>query len=253
MFTKKETESDASVTLSYSNLDKSIYVARVPQKAVDLDHIVTNISKSYPSLDPYVIIHSAELIKAEILKCIGEGRAVNVLDLGTLYPTPSGGVSSDNPQADSLPALSLKFKPSKEAKAAISSVKATSFMVKTGEPSIRRVISLKDGSEEGELSRGYPARVEGKNLKIVGEGAGVFFVPEDEDGAPEKDESAWIAADSSYLIRNCPKTLEFYVPEEAMEGTRYFLAVRTRFCSSYKERKEAVTGFSPWTVTVSGA
>lgn len=251
MYNEKTTESAVSLTLSANAFDSSTYIARVPQKALGLENIVSEIAKRYPSIDPYVINHAAELLKEQILSFIKEGRAVNILEIVTVYPAPTGTVSSANPQSAGLPGLELRFRATKEAEAALSSVKAASCMIKTNEPSIRRVISLKDGNEAGILHKGYPARIEGENLKIVGEDAGVFLVPEDSGGEMSEDEGAWIkAAGASYMPTNKPKTLEFYLPDEAEAGKSYFVAVRTRYCRSCIPRKKAVTGFSPRLVAI---
>ncbi len=252
MFNEKETESSVSVTLGANSFNDGTYIARVPRKALDLDNILTDISADYPSLDPFVIAHAAELIKRQILKYIKEGKAVNILEIGTIYPAPKGTVSRANPQGSELPDLELRFRPSKEASSALSAVKPMSFMIKTNEPAISRVISLKGEAEEGKLYRGYPVRITGENLKIAGEAAGVFFVPADAEGAPDADENKWIAADASYLMRNWPKTLEFAISDEAKEQMSYFVAVRTQYCRSGILRKEAVTGFSSETVRVQG-
>ena len=245
MFERKTTESQVNVNLSASNLDADSYIARVPRNPLDIDNIVSDITAGNPSLDPYVIMHAAELIKKQILSYIKEGKSVNILNIATVYAAPKTVVPRVNPQVDDLPALALKFAPSKEAIAALAAVKPASFMIKTNEPAIKRVVSLKDGDEGGTLHKKYLARVEGENLKLVGDDAAVFFVPADGEGAPSGDEGAWIkAADTSYLPLNFPKTLEFYIPDAAEEGVSYFVAVRTRYNRSGKERKQAVTGFS---------
>lgn len=250
MFTEKPAEGAVSVSLTASAFDKDTYVVRVARNAVNLDNIVSDIIANYPSLDPYVINHAVELVKDQIIKYLKEGRAVDVLELGTLYPAAKGTVSRTNPQVSSLPDLTLRFKPSKQALSALSAVKPVSFMVRSPEPEISRVISLKDGSEDGSLYRGFPVRVEGSKLKIAGEAGGIFFVPLDSDGEPDRDEASWIAADTSYLLRNVPKTLEFNLPDAAEEGKSYFLAVRTAYSPSGRIRKEPLTGFSPSAVRV---
>ena len=85
MFSPKITESSVSVTLSKNSFDKDSYIVRVPRKTLDLANIVSDIRAGYPSLDPYVINHAAELIKEQILKYLKAGKAVNILELGTKY------------------------------------------------------------------------------------------------------------------------------------------------------------------------
>lgn len=128
MFVEKPAESAVSVFLTASAFDEDTYVVRVARNAVNLDNIVSDIIANYPSLDPYVINHAVELVKDQIIKYLKEGRAVDVLELGTLYPAAKGTVSRANPQVSSLPDLTLRFKPSKQALSALSAVKPVSFM-----------------------------------------------------------------------------------------------------------------------------
>lgn len=246
MYNKKEAEGSVSLTLCANAFDGSTYIARVEQRPLGMENVVSDISKKpNAGLAPPVIIHASELIKEQILSYIREGRAVNILGIVTAYPAPKGTVPAANPQGGELPGLELRFRATREAEAAVSSAKASSYMVKTGEPNIRSVASLKDGSGGGILHRGYPARIAGENLKLVGEDAAVFLAPADSEGAPSGDEESWLkAADASYLPLNYPRTLEFFVPQEAESGRAYFVAVRTRYCRSGVPRKRPVTGFS---------
>lgn len=251
LFSQKETESSINMTLIANPFDDSTYYGRVPRKTVDIDNIVSEISADYPSLDPYVIIHSAELLKEQILKFLKEGKAVNVLELGTIYISAKGTIGKANPQVTDLPSLTLKFLPSKSALASLDCLNAESFMISDPSPQITKIVSLKDGSEEGVLHAGYPARLTGSKLKVAGTGSGIFLVPPASDGSPDTDEDSWIAVDTSYLPRNTARTLEFYLPQTVTTGSSYFIAVRTAYISATEQRKEPVTGYSTETVTVS--
>ena len=252
MFTEKTTASSVSVTLSNNSFDDSTYVARVPRQKVDLDNIVSDIAASYPSLDPYVIIHSAELLKSQILKYLQSGKAVDILELGTMYLSPKGTVGKDNPQVSDLPSISLKFTPSAAAKEAISAISANSFMVSDPAPQISKILSLKDGNEEGTLYQDYPVRLTGGKLKVDvdNENSGIFFVPVEDDGSPTTDEDKWIPVDTSYLPRNTARTLEFQIPSGVSLNVDYYIAVRTSYVSSTSTRKTPVTGYSASTVAV---
>ena len=252
MYTKKDTKSAVSVSLSNNSLDGGSYVVRVNRNKVKQNNIISDICENYPSLDPYTIEHAIGLVRDQILKYLEEGRAVDVMGLGTLYPAAKGTVPRVNPQVAHLPDLTLRFSPSKKALKAVSCARPLSFMVRKPEPEIVRIISLKNDAEEDVLYKGYPVRITGNKLKIAGDAGGVFFVPPDAEGQPNIDESAWIkAADSSYLMRNYPKTLEFSLPEEVQEGMSYFIAVRTAYSPSGRLRREAVVGFSSRITVVS--
>ena len=88
MYNEKTAESRASLNLTACNLDAGVYVAHVPRNLLGPESIVSDIAASYPSLDPYVINHAAELIKHQILSYIKEGKSVNILDICTVYPAP---------------------------------------------------------------------------------------------------------------------------------------------------------------------
>ena len=251
MFKQKETEGEVSVFLSNNSLDENTYVVRVNRSIVKMEEIVTEITSNYTGVDPYTINHALGLVKDQIVKCIKEGRTVDIMGLGRLYPAAKGTAPRANPQVADMPSLELRFKPSKQVSSALSSVSAVSYMVRTPEPEIARVISLKGEADEGVLYRGYPVRIEGAKLKIAGDEGGVFLVPQDDEGLPSSDESSWVKAGASYLIRNYPKTIEFNIPEEAREGVRCFVAVRTAYSPSGRLRGEAVTGFSDGLVVIS--
>lgn len=245
MFNPKETEGNVNVFLSNNSLDARSYVVRVERSTVKLENIITEITSNYTGLDPYTIEHAVGLVQDQIIKYLKEGKSVDIMELGRLYPAAKGTVSRDNPQVADLPSLTLRFKPSKKAADALAAVSAGSFMVRAPEPEISSVVSLKEDAEEGELCRGRQVRVTGAKLKVAGSEGGVFFVPQGADGLPCKDEGEWIkAAGSSYLPRNYPKTLEFGIPEDTQDGVPYFVAVRTAYSPSGRLRREAVTGFS---------
>ena len=252
MFNEKETEGVVSVALTENTFGAGSYVVRVNRNTVELNDIVSDITAGSSSLDPYTIEHAVGLVKEKILKYLKEGRAVDVMGLGTLYPVAKGAVTRVNPQVADLPGLTLRFKPSKEAKAAIAAVRPASFMVRSPAPEITSIISLKDGSDAGTLYKGYSVRIKGTKLKVAGDAGGVFFVPPDAECLPNIDESTWIkAADSSYLPLNHPETLEFRAPDELEQGALYFIAVRTAYSPSGRLRKDAVVGFSARPVAIS--
>lgn len=250
MFTKSTSENTVSVTLSSNHLVKDRYVVRVPRNTVKLNEIITSICDNYPSLDPYVINHSAELLKHEILKLLKSGKAVNVLELGTLYLAGENTVSNTNPQVENMPKLTLKFASSKEAVNALSNLSVDSFMVTDCKPQIQSICSLKDGNCEGILHKGFGVRLSGYKLKLAGEGSGIFFVPLDNDNEPATDESTWIKADTSYLPQNKMKEICFNLPDALQSGKPYYIALRTSYLTNKTNRKSSMTGFSTSTVTV---
>lgn len=244
MFNQTNVKSSVSLKLSTNVLCKDSYVARVPRSNVKLEDILSEISKDYPSLDPFVINHSAELIKKQILKFIKAGKSVNILELGTLYLAPEKTVTNVNPQVEDLPPLTLKFSPSKQILKSIEGISAESFMISNSTPQISEIISLKDGNKEGILYKGFGVRLNGSKLKVAGDFSGIFFVPQKENGDLEEDKSLWIQVDSSYLPHNTQKCIEFNIPQNAETEKSYYIAVRTSFITTTTFRKESLTGIS---------
>ena len=116
MFEEKTTESQVSLSLSANNLDASTYIARVPRKPLGMENIVSDIAASYPSLDPYVISHAAELIKHQILSYHkGRKGGEHSGDCNRLPRADSHRPARQSARSE-LPALELRFRATKEAK-----------------------------------------------------------------------------------------------------------------------------------------
>lgn len=251
-FEQTTTDSKVAVTLSNNSFDDSTYFVRVPRDKVTLDNIVSEISAGYPSIDPFVIIHAAQLIREQILKFITQGKAVDVLELGTMYLSPEGTVTRSNPQVSDLPEIGIKFTPSSSVKEAISGISANSFMISDSAPEISVITSLKDGNTDGTLYQGYLVQLTGGKLKVDvdNENSGIFFVPVLDSGEPNPDEDTWKAVDTSYMPKNTKGTLQFYPPATVTLNIDYYIAVRTSYLSGGRTRKTPVTGYSSSMVAV---
>ena len=255
MFEEEQVSSYVSIKLSNNPLPSSDnYVARVPRDTVSVNGIVSEIAAGYPSIDPYVILHSLELVKAKTLELLQQGRSVDIMELGTMYIKPTGTVTKDNPQVSDLPSLSLAFTPSSSAKEALSKVTANSFMISDTAPQIQTVYDLSRKSET-QVAAGDPVKVTGAKLKLAlnDDGTyatdnGIYFVPSDASGEMVTDPSQWIEVVDTSIYTNYPKTLEFFVPTTLTSGVNYFVVVRTTYLGKDEYRKEYVQGASLSTV-----
>jgi|GEM_PF-5336381 len=108
-------------------------------------------------------------------------------------------------------------------------------------PKLDTMTDLYTGQDGGTLTQGMPVRVSGTNLKVGGEGCGVFIAPVQADGSPDADEASWMKAER--LVCNKPRTLEFFLPKQVAPGT-YRIAVRTACSGNNTLRKTALTGYS---------
>lgn len=251
MFEQEQVASYVSVKLSNNAFNPDNYVVRVPRDTVSVNGIVSEIAAGYPSIDPYVILHSLELVKAKTLELLQQGRAVDVMELGTMYLKPTGTVTRDNPQVTDLPSLTLQFTPSAAAKEAIAEVSSNSFMINDSAPEIQTVYDYATMTE-GQLTPSSVVRVTGAKMKVAVDESGyyltdngVWFVPPDTNGDPNMDEGSWIKAGESGLITNYPKKLEFYTPSGIATGTSYYICIRSTYLGKDSYRKTYVQGISP--------
>jgi len=247
-FTKPE--APVVVSLHTNRFGGGDYYGKVSRYTVDTDNIIAYVAEKNPGVDMYAVRHAAELLKREMLSLIGSGYAVNMLDLGTLFPSVNGSVSGTNPSAADIPEIIMKFTPSREAQEAISRIVVDAVTFTDGSPVISSVTDLKTKKTDGTLSAGYSVRISGHALKLGGSDNGIWFVPLNDDGTVEKDESKWIAVDTSLVSRNDPSTLEFPLYAPIVPGMKYAIAVRTSISKSGTERKTSVTGFSTVPLTL---
>ena len=257
MFEEEQVASYVSLKLSNNPLPSSDnYVARVPRDTVSVNGVVSEIIAGYPSIDPYVILHSLELVKAKTLELLQQGRSVDIMELGTMYIKPTGTVTKDNPQVSDLPSLTLAFTPSTSAKEALSKVTANSFMISDTAPQIQLIYDLRLKSDET-ISAGNPVKVTGAKLKLAlnddgtyATGNGVYFAPLSSDGGMETDTSKWIEVTDTSIYTNYPKTLEFFVPSGLTTGSEYYVVIRTTYVGKDEVRQEYVEGASLYSVIV---
>lgn len=257
MFEEEQVASYVSVKLSNNAFNDENYVVRVPRDTVSVNGIVSEIAAGYPSIDPYVIIHSLELVKAKTLELLQQGRAVDIMELGTMYIKPTGTVTRDNPQVTDLPSLSLAFTPSAEAKEALSKVSANSFMISDSSPQIQLFYDLKF-KYEWQCYANDAIRITGAKLKLAVNDSGytlvnngIWFAPYDSStGSYDPDQTEWMEVASDTIYTNYPKTLEFFAPAGLVTGDQYYVIIRSTYLSKDEQRKTYVEGVSPSVITV---
>ena len=251
MFEQEQVASYVSMKLSNNAFNEENYICRVPRDTVSMNGIVSDIVAGTPSIDAYVIMHAAELIKSKILELLQQGRSVDVLELGTMYLKPQGTVTRSNPQVADLPSLGLQFTPSAEARAAIAEVSGISFMINDSSPEIQAVLDLVSMTE-GEIRSGEPVRITGAKMKLAIDddgayesGNGIYLVPPLESGEPDTDPDNWISVLASGIITNYAKKIEVWMPTGISAGSSYYLYIESTYLSKSERRKTAVGGYSP--------
>lgn len=242
----KTANSMLSVTLTKNpfSAEDTSYVGRVTRNTVTLENLIASISEKDSGVSPYMIQHVANLLGKEMLIATQNGKAVDVLGLGTMFISLDGTLKSTNPTGANIPEFKLGFTPSSKAQDTVKLLKADKFVYAVTNPAIDTIVNTYNQAEDSVLMKGKGVRITGHKLRIMGSDSGVWFAPLNSEGNAEKDETKWISVSGSTISINKPKTLEFYVPEEVVSGTSYCLVLRTRYCSGSKELKNIAETFS---------
>lgn len=241
--TLENSASILSVTLHKNNFtNDGTYCATVTRNTATFKNILSEIAEDNTGIDPFMLQYAAILIQKKILKLLEQGKAVNVLDLGTMYIAMKCNAKGKSDVAESGN-FYIKFTPTMLANEAIAGLSVDKIVYADGSPEITEVTDLSNGGTDGSLTSGKPARITGSRLKIGGEASGIFFAPAESDGKINSDESAWVKVADSDLFRNKPKELNFIVPS-ALEAGKWFIVIRTAYLSEGKFRKTAVETIS---------
>ncbi len=114
---------------------------------------------------------------------------------------------------------------------------ADEIIINTSISYIKREIlaALKEGKAVNLLDLG--------ELYIGATGSGLFLAPADEKGEISDDESTWL--DCTALVRqNTPKKIDFYLPENANNGSSYRIVIKSNYVNGYTKRKEPMYTYS---------
>lgn len=234
--TLENSSSILSVTLHENNFTKDgSYYATVSRNTATFKNILSEIAEDNKGMDPFLLQFAAILIQKKILKMLEQGKAVNVLDLGTMYIAMKCNAKGKSDVSESGN-FYIKFTPTPLANEAITSLSVDKIVYADGSPEITRIEDLSDTESEGKLTKGKPCRITGSRLKLGGENWGIYFAPVDSEGNLNSDESQWIKTDESSLFRNKPSELNFFVPDSLSEGS-WKIVLRTSYLGKGTSRK----------------
>ena len=234
--TLENSSSILSVTLHGNNFTKDgSYYATVSRNTATFKNILSEIAEDNKGMDPFMLQFAAILIQKKILKLLEQGKAVNVLDLGTMYIAMKCNAKGKSDVSGSGN-FYIKFTPTPLANKAIASLSVDKIVYADGSPEITRIEDLSDAESERTLTKGKPCRITGSRLKLGGENWGIYFAPVDSEGKMNSDESSWAKVDESNLFRNKPSELNFFVPDSLSEGS-WKIVLRTSYLGKGTSRK----------------
>lgn len=243
------TTSKIGVKLQNSPFSTTKYFARVPRNTVTMDALLNSVVEHNQGIDKFQIGHAAELLKREFLEQLKEGRAVSILDIGTIYLAPEKGINVLNPDNKDITGFEARFSPSSELKESLSKITASVTSVEEKVPLIKTIENPLDNSTIGILKSTFSVRLTGKKLKVGGTDSGIFFAPVVE-GIMDIQEENWIKVPENFITTNSQTKLEFFLPRELQEEKPYIIVVKSSVTNYGKERKQPIQGFSDQTVTI---
>lgn len=240
--TLENSSSVLSITLHENNFTKDgTYYATVSRNTASFKNILSEIAEDNKGMDPFMLQFAAILIQKKILKLLEQGKAVNVLDLGTMYIAIKCNAKGKSDVQENGN-FYIKFTPSSIANNAISSLSVDKIVYADGSPEITEITDL-SSNENSSVSKGKPCRISGNRLKLGGENSGIYFALLDSDGKTYSEESSWIKVPSENVFRNKPTELNFFVPD-TLEQQDYRIILRTAYLGKDKNRKTIVEATS---------
>ncbi|MBO4727113.1 MAG: DUF4469 domain-containing protein [Spirochaetaceae bacterium] len=203
--------------------------AKVQRTTAGMDNVIATILNHTKVFDEASLVATVMLFKDAVLELLTQGAAINLFELGTLYPCAQGNIPSANPNISEIPHLSLGFTPSQEALKAVG--KADISMAKAEEtlPQISRIEDLATHSTDCTVSAGQPVRITGRRLRIAGDEAqvGLYFAQQNDNGKINENEAEWVKADSSSFFKNTHTYLELILPATLESSKSYFIVIRS--------------------------
>ena len=239
----EEPKTKVDVTLKHSNLssDKSekVLYGSIDYKKVTVRQILAEMEyNNSTNLSKELMFYVAEELSNRMMNKLRQGRAVELLDFGTIYPTLKGKIKAGDTASKIKEHLDIGFTPSKAAKAALKNLVVGNVEQVQPQHEIYSVIDIMDEEhQENTLKIGKIGRITGKALKLGGHESGLYAAKAEKkwSGQPPNKES-WIRLE--HVFTNLPSKLEFFV--ESLEPGTYILIVQTSLSAGGKPLKESV-------------
>ncbi len=190
---------------------------------VDIEAIYKEMFNKTTGIQPETIQHVVQLYHRTITDFLLTGCTVNT---GLFYASPSfQGVYKDawDPEKNSIV---VNFQTGKELRESIAQTKVVILGQKASAMQIDHIINLKTKAEDGNAPRGGGIRIEGRELKVVGdaEEVGVFLV-----NALDVEEQLL----DEQILTNKPSELVLLIPNDLTEGA-YTLRITTQYSGTQR-------------------
>ncbi len=224
-------------------LDKPVSYAKVKRNTAFIGNIVSKILEHNKVMDRETLLYSAGLFRNAILELLKTGKAVDLLEMGTLYIKPASSIDSANPSIEDVSQMTLSFTPSDIALEAVKNVAVGADVSSTTEPVLTSLYNIKTKQQGSALSIGHSARIIGKRLKIAGDESKtrLYFASCSDDGTYNADSSTWISLGTENIVDNTNTKILFNIPSTVESGT-YRLILKTAYGSGTRINKTVRIG-----------
>lgn len=228
------------VSLSEDHLNASgRLVGKVKSKTVNIRNILADIKdKGDCRLDDNTLFYAAREIALAYMERLRRGYALDLLGLGRLYPALDGTYKTVHDAPSLRPNVVPRFTPSKDCVTLCEKLQCRFATKSNSAPTISCVRSFDDkrtADAKTVVYAGQPMELRGRNLKLEGDGAGVYFTPRGSERA--------ICVPPQKVANNFPKSLLFCLPKEIPSGL-CAVEVRTHWSRSGRLKKELCRGNS---------
>lgn len=240
--TLENSSSLVSITLKENKLKKDgTYYATVTRNKASFRNILSEIAEENKGIDPFILQYCAILLQKKILKFLEQGKAVNILDLGTMYIAMEVSAKSKT-EVPQNGKFKVRFSPTKLTSSSLQKLSIDKIVYNDKSPEIDSVTDIST-EEENVLSLGAPAKITGANLKLGSEESGIYFAAISSDEKLE-DSSTWTRIDDSKVFHNKPAELNFFVPQTLDSSKEYKVVIKTNYISASVTRKEFLESVS---------
>ena len=203
--------------------------ARVQRTTAGMDNVIALVCEKSNLFDKVALVAAQMLFKDAILDLLQQGAAVNLFELGTLYPCSQGSINSNNPSPTEIPPLTLGFTPAQVSLEAVSKATVSMSQLAETHPVINLIEDLSTHKSDFSLSLSKPVRITGRRLKIAGDASetGLYFAPHNDQGLIDETEADWIRVEDAAFFKNTSTFLEFILPASLSPDTSYSLVIKT--------------------------
>lgn len=239
----EEAPTKVNVTIRESNLPggngKSTLYGSVEHKRVTVKSILKEMEENHASIaSKELLFYLAQELSERMMSKLRHGYAVELLDFGTIFPTMKGSIKKTDKPSEIAAHFDVGFTPSKEARAAVKSLKVANVLDVDRQHAIYSVRELLVAETPiNVIKAGRIAEIKGRAIKMGGEVSGLYAAKVDENWNKKvPPRSEWIKL--SHVVTNLPSKIDFLA--EGLESGSYTLIVETSLSAGGKPLKNSV-------------